>query len=480
MSTVKLAVWILFSAAFSAIATGLWIKESVRQEVFVQANPYGLMTETTALVENQRTVAAFDFVAAAKRVTPAVVHIKTYYHLNPDGSFDSKSLRLDAFGSPIAATGSGVILTSDGYIVTNNHVVNSADKIEVITDDKRTFKARLIGYDTQTDLAMIKIEAENLPTVSFGSADQIQVGEWVVAVGNPFNLTSTVTAGIVSAKGRNINILNDNLAVESFIQTDAVVNPGNSGGALVDVEGKLIGINTAIATPTGAYAGYSFAVPAELVKKVMQDMIKYGEVQRGLLGINITDMTESFADDHNMVFTRGVYVSGMATKGAAKISGIKEGDVIIKIEDRLVENTSALQEIIARYRPGDTVKVSYVRIEDTLMANAILLNKQGTTELVSQKEASVKWKLGAELVSVSAEDQKKYHLKYGVMVENMVSGLLSEKGVAEGWVILSVNRVDITSVSQIESIFRNTDSGEDLVLECFYKGRKTYVTIRWR
>ena len=326
-----------------------------------------------------------DFRLAARIATPGVVNIKStfkpqnhqYGDENPSDFYDLPDSFKDFFrndpffrqfkfepnndSEPIIGGASGVILTPDGYIVTNNHVVKDADEIDVTLFNGKSYKAKIIGTDPQTDLALIKIDEKNLSFVAFGDSDKIEVGEWVVAVGNPFNLASTVTAGIVSAKARNINILKNQGAIESFIQTDAVMNPGNSGGALVTLEGKLIGINTAIATPTGVYAGYAFAIPVDIVKKVSNDLMNFGSVSRGFLGITIRDMDSKIAKEINIDRANGVYVDSVATNGAAKEAGVKAKDVIISIDGMETMTSSKLQEIVMRKRPGDKVKILLIR-----------------------------------------------------------------------------------------------------------------------
>ncbi|MCS6824386.1 MAG: Do family serine endopeptidase [Cytophagaceae bacterium] len=441
-----------------------------------------------------------NFITAADKVTPAVVHIKTMYEV----SASNKSYRdpmedifKDFFGDDFfrggprfriphgggkqEASGSGVILTEDGYIVTNNHVIENADKIEVTLNDKRSYEAKLIGTDPTTDLALLKIEEKGLPFVTYGNSDNVRIGEWVLAVGNPFNLTSTVTAGIVSAKARNINILRDkdNLAIESFIQTDAAVNPGNSGGALVNLRGELIGINTAIATPTGTFAGYSFAVPVTLVKKVMDDLLKYGEVQRALLGIQIQDVTADLAKEKGLSKVGGVYVGAVNEGSAAKEAGIKEGDVIIKINDVPVNNSSELQEQVARYRPGDKVKVTYERKGEIKTTIATLKNKMGDIAVVKKNPNDVAYVLGAELKPAPKEELKKLNLENGVKVTNIRDGKLKNAGVKEGFIITAVDKKKVSSPAEVLNIIDNNRNGGLLIEGVYPNGQKAYYGIGW-
>jgi Do/DeqQ family serine protease len=313
---------------------------------------------------------AFDFTKAAEKAMPAVVHIKAteskeaaierqrqYY--NPFRYFFGDAY--DNYAQPRSGTGSGVIYSEDGYILTNNHVVDFANEFEVTLYDNREFKARLVGKDENTDMAVIKIDAKDLPAIELGNSDDVKVGEWALAVGNPFDLTSTVTAGIVSAKSRDINIIKKGLAIESFIQTDAAVNPGNSGGALVDINGKLIGINSAIATPTGTFAGYAFAIPVNLARKIADDLIKYGTFKRAYLGVDIAAMDSYLAQELEVPFTKGVAVVGLDPDGSAAQAGIREKDIITKINGKTVTSTSELREMIGRSSIGETVSLTVVR-----------------------------------------------------------------------------------------------------------------------
>ncbi|MDX1408157.1 MAG: trypsin-like peptidase domain-containing protein, partial [Saprospiraceae bacterium] len=324
-------------------------------------------------------IVPLDFTRIAEDVMGAVVHIKSTYSyngyrqqpglpnpfedlfrndpfrdfFNPRYFYRSPSPDQQPDPQVRIGQGSGVIISEDGYIVTNNHVVADAVDLEVILHDNRSYQASLIGTDPSTDLALLRINENDLPTLPLTNSDDVQVGEWVLAVGNPFNLTSTVTAGIVSAKGRNINLLRERFAVESFIQTDAAINPGNSGGALVNLAGGLIGINTAIASPTGAYSGYGFAIPANIVSKVVEDLINYGVVQRGVLGVMIRTLDSHLREEQNLKATGGVFVDSLLENSAAGEAGIRAGDVILGIDDQEVLTSPQLQEIIARHRPGD-------------------------------------------------------------------------------------------------------------------------------
>lgn len=442
-----------------------------------------------------------NFIYAADVVRPSVVHIRTYYEVKGSSNLNGGRSPFDEMlkdyfgegysmpqdrnhrgGAPQEASGSGVILSEDGYIVTNNHVIESADKIEVVLNDKRSYIAKLIGTDPTTDLSLLKIEEKGLPYVKYGNSDKIRIGEWVLAVGNPFNLTSTVTAGIVSAKARNINILRDkdNMAVESFLQTDAVVNPGNSGGALVNLKGELIGINTAIASPTGSYTGYSFAVPVTLVKKVMDDLLKYGQVQRALLGVTILDLNAATAKEKGVDdYIHGVYVASINKASAADKAGLKEGDIITHINKIAVNSASELQEIVARNRPGDKVKIDYVRKGKPFEVEAELRNRSGNTDLVKRDVAAVKNLLGAELIAVSKQELAKLRIASGIKIVNLSNGKLKEAGIKEGFIITSIDKVKVSTPEDAEAVINKGKEGGTLIEGIYPNGQKAYYAIGW-
>jgi serine protease Do len=447
---------------------------------------YASFSDTTGLTVPN----GLNFIHAAELATPAVVHIKTSYIAETTRpSTRDEELFKHFYGDPYGgsnqpreASGSGVIVTAGGYIVTNNHVVEKASKIQVVLNDKRTYDAKLIGTDPTTDLALIKIEGEaNLPFVRYGNSDNVRVGEWVLAVGNPFNLTSTVTAGIISAKTRSINLLRDkdNMAIESFLQTDAVVNPGNSGGALVNLRGELIGINTAIASPTGAYAGYSFAVPVSLVKKVIDDIMNYGQVQRGLLGVVIQDMTPALAKEKALNFIAGVYISAVNQGSAADLGGLKEGDIVTTINDITIGSTSQLQEVVARYRPGDKLNVKYIRKGDAKEANVVLKNKLGDMAIVAKNDNSVKTKLGADLQPVSGGEMSVLEISGGAKIAKIFSGKLKEAGVREGFIITSIDKKTIATPEDVVRILESTSNGGILIEGIYPNGKKEFYGVGW-
>lgn len=408
-----------------------------------------------------------NFTAASSVATPAVVHIKSVVEGNAkrepqersgSGFFSPFDLFED-FGTPTpsSSSGSGVIISEDGYLVTNNHVIEHADKVEVVLNDNRSFTGKVIGTDPSTDLAVVKIDQKNLPFLKFGDSDKLQIGEWVLAVGNPFNLTSTVTAGIVSAKARNINILSDKFKVESFIQTDAAVNPGNSGGALISTQGDLIGINTAIATRTGTYNGYSFAVPSNLVRKVVDDIITYGNVQRGFLGIMIQDVNGQLSKEKNLNLTRGVYVQDVNSNSAAEDAGIKKGDVITKIDNQSVNSSSELQEQVGRHRPGDQIKVNVTRDGAERTLTVTLKNKSGTTKYTTKESGDELGELGMELEELSDADKKDLDIRYGVKVSRVSGGKLRNAGIQQGFIITHIDKRPVYSPKDVKSQLRNKD-----------------------
>ncbi len=402
-----------------------------------------------------------DFTKAAEASIHSVVHVKTVFG---DDKFSSESQLFDFFfgdgykysPDPVMASGSGVIVSPDGYIITNNHVIEHNKSIEVILNDKRTYKAELIGTDPTTDIAVLKIDDTNLPYMKYGNSDNLLIGEWVLAVGNPFNLTSTVTAGIVSAKARNINALNKRFAIEAFIQTDAAVNPGNSGGALVNQQGELIGINTAIASHTGYFAGYSFAVPINLAAKVVKDIMEYGMVQRAVLGVSILDIDAKLAKEYDIEKIEGVYVADVTDDGAAKEAGMKNGDIIVKINGKNVNNVAQLQEQIGKFRPGDKVDITVKRANKMLSLKAELKNKHGNTEIVNVNSETV---LGAEFEKITPEDKLRYRIKQGVRIVEINDGKLKDAGLEKGFIITFINKEPIYEIKDIYAIIDSTDGG---------------------
>jgi Do/DeqQ family serine protease len=424
-----------------------------------------------------------DLTVAAERSVHSVVHVKTIssqasnYSGNPLYEFFFGPGTPGPRQQPVMGAGSGVIITKDGYIVTNNHVIENASNIEVTLNDNRTFEAKLIGTDPATDIALIKIDAEDLPYLEYGNSDELKIGEWVLAVGNPFNLTSTVTAGIVSAKSRNINILRreqGTLGIESFIQTDAAVNPGNSGGALVNTSGDLVGINTAIASQTGSYTGYSFAVPVSIVKKVVADLMEYGKVQRGVLGVSIRDVNSELSKEMELGTTQGAYVVEVIEESGAEDAGIKEGDVIVSVNGEAVTKVSELQEKISRYRPGDKVEVTAIRDGKKKEFNVTLRNIYGSTDVVKADRPFNL--LGASFEEVSKEEKMRLRISNGIMVSSVTSGKFRDAGIQEGYIITKANRVPINSVEDFRKVVEMVEEG--LFLSGIYpNGQVAYYAI---
>ncbi len=429
-----------------------------------------------------------DFTAAASSATPAVVHIKTRTKArqvtnnlpkssNPFSDFFGDD---DPFGGFFSgprvqnipeqrASGSGALISDDGYIVTNNHVVEGADEVNVTLSNKKSYKGTVVGTDPSTDLAVIKIDAgKNLPYMVYGNSDDVKLGQWVLAIGYPLTLDVTVTAGIVSAKARSIGINKSKAPVESFIQTDAAVNPGNSGGPLVNTNGELIGINSAIASPTGSYAGYSYAIPVNIVRKTVNDLIKYGAVQRGYLGLSYAPdgLSEQQKKANGIKDGDGIYVTGVADDGAAKQAGITKGDFVTKVGGVSIGSSAELQEQLSRYKPGDRVDVTYVRNGSEKTVSVTLKNKSGTYAQVQAETLGDK--LGGELVTVDAATAKKNNISGGVQVKKLGAGALKNSRIQEGFIIMSINGQEVKSVEQLNSLLANATG--TIKLEGIYPG----------
>ncbi|PKP49678.1 MAG: deoxyribonuclease HsdR [Bacteroidetes bacterium HGW-Bacteroidetes-1] len=421
-----------------------------------------------------------NFVDAAESTVNAVVHIRTEMTQRTT-SYDDffGSLREYLYGSPyhgnqrsLVGFGSGVVLSDDGYIVTNNHVVEGADNIEVTFNDKRKMKATIVGTDPSTDIALIKVESKELPFLVFGNSDAVRVGEWVLAIGNPFNLNSTVTAGIVSAKARNINILGNRSSVDSFIQTDAVINRGNSGGALVNIAGELIGINAAIASQTGVYEGYSFAIPANIVKKVVDDIIRFGEPQKAFLGVEIREMNEELANEAGEKEIKGVYIARAIESGGAAEAGMKSGDVILEVNQRPVNTISQLLEAVGQYRPGDAVSVLALRKGKTINFNVRLRNQDGTTEVKKREEFFFNENLGVTLERLSASEKAKYNISNGLKVIDVEDGVLRRGGIGKDFIILQINGLRVDNKGDLEKAMNANRSNSVRVQGMYPNGMK--------
>lgn len=400
-----------------------------------------------------------NFTAAAEAVTPAVVNIKTIQGGNFDlwGSNNNLS----------SSSGSGVIISPDGYIVTNNHVIEEGDDIEVTLNDKREFEAKVIGTDPSTDMALIKIKGKELPYLNFGNSDSLRVGEWVLAVGSPFDLESTVTAGIVSAKARNIDILEGQDRIESFIQTDAAVNPGNSGGALVNTNGELIGINTAIITRSGRYEGYSFAVPANLVRKVIKDLRDYGVVQRGIMGVYIDEITNNRAKELGLPTVEGVLITRISPGGSAEEAGIQKNDVIISINGIKTSTLPEMQELLGRYRPGNVLRVEYLRKGRPYEVEIILKDKTNGVASISSSEEAILRTLGFELRNLTKEEKRRMQVD-GVKVISIYRGSKIERtNMDPGFIITNLDNRRISSVKEL--IKQLEEAAGKVMLEGIYE-----------
>ena len=365
-------------------------------------------------------------------------------------------------------TGSGVIISKDGYIITNNHVIDNSDDVEITLHDNRTYKAIIVGTDPSTDLALLKIKEEDLPTVPFINSDEVKIGQWVLAVGNPMGLNSTVTAGIISAKGRNINILKDKYAVENFIQTDAAINPGNSGGALVNLDGGLVGINTAIASPTGSFSGYGFAIPANIVQKVITDLMEFGSVQRGVLGVMIRSVDGKLAKDKSLDVIKGVYVDSLLDNSAAAEAGIKEGDVILKVNNIEVSSSPELQGAIAQYRPGESVDILVNRDGEEQSFQVKLNNRDGIAKELSKEEGKLLKVLGAKMRNIPDEMKKELKIKSGVLVDEILSGKIRKQTrMKDGFIITHVNNKEVKDLKDLLDTIEDRKGGH--MLQGIYK-----------
>lgn len=486
-----LFVAVIVASVASSFLTGKYLQnnnKSAASESLFQGQQV-----PAVLTGNSMAALSNDFTHAAELSVHAVVHVKTKTPMQVRNfGFPSDPFFEYFFGRPQQrqqqgevpmqeGSGSGVIISHDGYIVTNNHVIDRSKEIEVTLNDNRSFTAKVIGADPNTDIALLKIEAENLPVILFGNSDSLKVGEWVLAVGNPFNLTSTVTAGIVSAKARSINILNAPMRIEAFIQTDAAVNPGNSGGALVNTRGELVGINTAIASQTGSYAGYAFAVPVSIVQKVVSDLRQFGVVQRAVLGVKMGDITDKLAKEKNLKTLEGAYIDEVVEGSSAEKAGIKKDDVITGINGVNIRNGAQLQEQIGRYSPGDKINVTVLRANKTLTLNVELKNSQGNTQMITGNDSNIDM-LGAEFKLPDEKLKTQLNLSYGVEVKSVTKGKFSEAGIRAGFVIVKINNRSVKSVEDIQEILdeaiNTSDQFKSLNVAGIYpNGRITYYAI---
>lgn len=453
-----------------------------------RVNTVGFSTPSVVSASHFQPTVEFEQAAAAS--VNSVVFVSTRF-----SDSDSYLGLGDLFGSPQRGSGSGIILSEDGYIVTNNHVIEGASEILIVLNNKTEYEASVVGVDPDTDVAVLKIDAAGLPPVKFGNSDDARVGQWVLAVGNPFNLTSTVTAGIISAKARNIGILRaqsngkngQDYSIESFLQTDAAVNPGNSGGALVSLSGELMGVNTAIATETGSYSGYSFAIPSNLVKKVVNDLIRFGAVRRGFIGVNIQDVDAKTAQKNKLPTFEGAYVTGLAPNGGAKAAGLKSGDLITAIRGRKITSASELQEQIANYNPGDVVPIQVLRDEQVLTVDVTLRGVDGSENADAEKRSPRSEKsfvggaarlLGATFAEPTPSELRRRDITQGVKVSEITKGgRFHNIGIEKGFIITAIDRKPVNSAQELLAMIN--DAENHVYIEGYKSnGKKSYYILR--
>lgn len=465
-----------FAGGFISLGSyKLFLDDSQSGQMMVASN----MPVYTAGYSSLPIDGSVDFTSAAERTVNSVVHVKTQTTMQPVFNPWSDFFGYQQQPQVQMASGSGVIISGDGYIITNNHVVEGAEKLMVTLNNNKNYEATVVGRDPSSDIAVIKIDEKNLPAITWGSSEEVKIGQWVIAVGNPFDLTSTVTAGIVSAKARNINLLgndrqsNDEIfPVESFIQTDAAVNPGNSGGALVNTRGELIGVNTAIASRTGAFNGYSFAVPATIAKKVAQDIIEFGHVQRAFIGVRISDVTEEIAKEKGLNEVAGIHVTSLTDGGGAAESGIQEGDVIQKVGDATVKNVPQLQEQVSRYRPGDKVKVAVWRNGKQQVVDVTLRNRTGKAQLedftsTAISEGETVQSMGATFGLPASEDLSKLRISGGAKVTDLQSGKFKSIGMQKGFIITKIDGQPIVTPAELKNALKDRE-GDYIEIKGFY------------
>ena len=477
----KLFLTAILVAIFSVFST-LFVYSNVGSKK-TQTDQKNTPIEKTApvvLTSNQVPEGPVDLTYAAEQTVHAVVHVKVrstvanndesdnpFFQFFNDNNIRQRPRKVTGFGS-------GVIISPDGYIVTNNHVIDGADSIQVTLNNNKAYTATVVGRDPDSDIALIKIKAENLPVVKFGDSDNLKLGEWVLAVGNPFNLTSTVTAGIVSAKGRSLD-LDGGYKLESFIQTDAALNMGNSGGALVDAKGELVGITSAIISPTGTYSGNSFAIPVNIVKKVVGDLKQYGRAQRPIMGIKIREITSDLASKEKLDNVTGVYVESVNQGGAAEEAGIKAKDVIVKIDNTNIGSPSDLQETVAEHHPGDKINVTYFRDGKEASATVKLKNVEGTTAVVLESKGETVF--GSKLIPVTSQDKEKYGIESGTKVTSVGEGKLKDIGIKDGTIISTINGKKVNNASDIREA---TSDGELLSSIDGIQPNGTYFSFQFR
>ncbi len=473
----KFSTLILVSVLGGAITLGSYKLFFEKDNVVNKPSVLTQQMATPKLVNYATPAENTDFTKAANATLSAVVHVRNVSVQEVEDPFsaffygNSGKREFKQVGS-----GSGVIISKDGYIITNNHVIANAKNLEITLNDKRRFKAKVIGADPNTDIALIKIDATDLPYIPFGNSDNVKVGQWVLAVGNPFNLTSTVTAGIISAKGRNININKNRRAIESFIQTDAVVNPGNSGGALVNTRGELIGINSAIESITGSYMGYSFAIPSNIAKKVIEDMMLYGKVQRAYMGVNVDNLNANKAQTYEVPNTQGVIIVNVLDDGAAKKAGLKKNDIIVKINNVSINKYADLVGFLGSKRPGDKINISVIRDGVNKTVPLTLKNRFGK-ETVSKTDFA-NYYIG-NVKPLTKLEKNKFDIDYGVKINNLTNKELKAKGVQDNDIILAINDTKIEDVNDLSMFLQNNENKNYVTLQILdQKGRIGYVSLR--
>lgn len=467
-------IWLI--VLLSVIAGGLAGYFTVRMAGNEKSGTYYYPDSSSAVVRNVNISGEYpDFTYAAESAVKAVVYVKVVKRGVQPEAPSSLFEYFFGFGNSTpreqVGSGSGVIISEDGFIVTNNHVVSGATEVEVTVGDKKTFKADIVGTDPATDLALLKIDAKGLPTIPMGDSDQLRLGEWVLAIGSPYGLTSTITAGIVSAKGRSMPNYSGEFKIESFIQTDAAVNPGNSGGALVNIKGELVGINTAIISQTGSYAGYSFAIPVNMVKKIAKDFKEYGSVQRAVLGISMVNNTEELKEEMKLSTSEGVYIAEVVKGGAAEAAGIRKGDVLLSIDGAKVVKSTAVQEMINSHRPGDKVVLEIQRGNDVMNVEVTLIGKDTQEMNAYNRQGNVNL-FGAKLIPAPKDELEKLGLKAGVKVAAVEKGKIRDAGIKEGFIITYINNSPVASPQDVAAEVKR--SKRSLVIEGFYPDGNLY------
>jgi len=470
---------LLVSALGGVMTLGSYILFFERQEIPKEPPASHMSFSIPTSYETSSAAAEnTDFTAIAEKSIHAVVHVKNLSVVTTNSNPLYEFFYGQSRGSErqVVGSGSGVIISSDGHIITNNHVIQGAKKLEVTLNNKETYEAEIVGVDESSDIALLKIDKDDLPYLAFGDSDNLRVGEWVLAVGNPFNLTSTVTAGIVSAKARDINIMNNNKKVESFIQTDAAVNPGNSGGALVNTRGDLIGINTAISSQTGSYIGYSFAVPSNIAKKVIEDILEFGNVQRAYLGINYEELNSEKANEFGVGTTEGVLITRVLEQGAAKEAGLMPNDIIVKMDNIKIANFSDLQGFLGSKRPGDVVNVSILRDDANKTISVKLKNQFGKYEF---ENADFSDYFIGQLEPISKSDANKFDINYGVKIVKLKNENLEKTyGISSGDIILAVEDHKVTSSAEVDQLLKNHQNKDYFELQILTQGGKMgYIRV---